>query len=92
MADQSPVRGNSTRTFTDRAALPRDLDRVQAALPAGCGHAVRVPIDALAERAVILAPAVSVGLDLAIGIAASRVADWIKWVWNDSNCKRMCFN
>lgn len=69
--------------FTDRAALPRDLDGVQAALPAGCGHAVRVPIDALAERAVVLAPAVSVGLDLAIGIAASRVADWIKWVFTD---------
>lgn len=84
------MRGNSTRTFTDRAALPRDLDGVQAALPAGCGHAVWVPIDALAERAVVLAPAVSVGLDLAIGIAASRVADWIKWVWNDSNSKRMC--
>lgn len=42
---------------------------------------MRVPIDALAERAVVLAPAVSVGLDLPIGIAASRVIDWIKWVF-----------
>lgn len=73
-------RGNSTPTFTDRAALPRDLDGVEAALPAGGGHAVRVPVDALAERAVVLPPAVPVSLDLPIGIAASRVIDWIKWV------------
>lgn len=80
MTDQRQTRGNATLTFTDRAALPRDLDGVEAALSAGRGHAVRVPIDALAERAIVLSPAVPVGLDLPIGIAASRVIDWIKWV------------
>lgn len=84
------MRGNTTLTFTDGAALPRDLDGVEAALPAGRGHTVRVPVDALAERAVILTPAVSVGLDLPVGIAASRVIDWVKRVWNESNCKRTC--
>lgn len=67
--------------FTDGAALPGHLDGVEAALSAGGGHAVRVPVDALAERAVVLPPAVSVSLDLAIGIAPSRVTDWIKWVF-----------
>lgn len=80
MTEQSQGRGNPALTLTHGAALPRDLDGVEAALAAGRGHAVRVPVDALAERAVVLAPAVSVSLDLPIGIAASRVVDWIKWV------------
>lgn len=80
MADQSQVRRSSTVTFTDGAALPGHLDGVDAALSAGRGHAVRVPIDALAERAVVLSPAVPVGQDLPTGVAASRVVDWIKRV------------
>lgn len=67
--------------FTDRAALAGHLDGVEAALPAGRGHAVRIPVDALAEGAVVLSPAIAVSLDLTVGIAASRVTHWVQRVF-----------
>jgi hypothetical protein len=53
---------------------------MHAALPAGCGHAVGFSIDALAECAVIFSPPVSMGADLAIGIATSRIVERIYWI------------
>ena len=43
----------------------------------GRRHAVGLPIDALAECAVVFPPSVPVGVDLAIGIAASGVVQRI---------------
>lgn len=63
--------------FADGAALPRHLDGVHAALPADRGHAVGLPIDALAESAVVFPPPVSMGEDLAVGIAAGGIIEGI---------------
>lgn len=69
--------GSTWFTFAYRAALPRHFDGVHAALSTGRRHAVGLPIDALAERAVVFPPPVPVGVDLAIGIAASGVVQRI---------------
>lgn len=50
---------------------------MHAALPTGCGHAVRFSVDTLAESTVIFPPPVPVGADLAIGVAASGVVERI---------------
>lgn len=62
-------------TFTHGAALAGYLDGVHAALPTGCSHAVGLPVDTLAEGAVILTPPVPVGSDLAVGVATGGVVD-----------------
>lgn len=71
----------STRfTFTHGATLPRDFDGVHAALSTGCCNAVGFSVDALAERTVVFPPPVSMGTDLAVGVAASRVIKRIHWI------------
>lgn len=54
---------------------------MHAALSAGRGHAVGLPVDALAERAVVFSPPVSVGADLTIGIAASGIIKRVNWIF-----------
>lgn len=84
MAEAYPTRDTrqgfiraSRFTFAHGAALPGHLDGVHAALPADRGHAVGLPIDALAERAVVFPPPVSMGADLPVGVATSRIIEWI---------------
>lgn len=50
-------------------------------MSAGCCNAVGLSVDALAERAVIFPPPVSMGTDLTIGIAASRIIKRIHWIF-----------
>lgn len=54
---------------------------MHAALPTGCGHAVRFSVDTLAEGTVIFPPPVPVGADLAIGVAASGVVERIDGIF-----------
>ena len=61
-------------TFTEGATLSGDLDRVLAALFAGHGSAVRLPIHTLAEGAVVLFPLLLVGPQLIIHPAAGLSA------------------
>lgn len=65
---------SSLCTFTEGTALPRDLDRVLAALLAGHGRAVRFSIHTLAEGAVVLFPLLLVGSQLIIHPAAGLSA------------------
>lgn len=51
-------------TFTEGAALSRDLDRVLAALFAGHSRAMRFSVHTLAEGAVILFPLLLMGSQL----------------------------
>lgn len=61
-------------TFTERAALSGDLDRVLAALFAGHGRAVWFSVHALAEGAVVLFPLLLVGPQLVVHPAAGLSA------------------
>lgn len=72
--------GTDRVTFAHRAALARHFDGAHAALPADGGHAVGLAVDALAERAVVLPPPVSVGADLTVGIAAGGIIEGIHWI------------
>ena len=67
----APINGSGARcTFTERAALSGDLDRMLAALFAGHGRAVRLSVHALAEGAVVLFPLLLVGSQLVVHPAA----------------------
>lgn len=75
LKDGAPLSGARAKllfvgTFAERAALPGDLDRVLAALFARHGCAVRVPVHALAEGAVVLLPLLLVGPELVVHPAA----------------------
>ena len=61
---------HSSRTFAEGAALPGDLDWVLAALLAGHGGAVGLPVHTLAEGAVVLLPLVFVAQQLVVHPAA----------------------
>lgn len=67
-------------TFAHGAALPGHFDGVHAVLSADRGDAVGLSVDALAERAVVFPPPVSVGADLPTGVAARRVVKRIHWI------------
>lgn len=71
-------------TLTYGAALPGHLDGVHAALATRRGHAMGLSIDALAESAVVLPPAGTVGSDLATGVAAGWVAERVHGICGDS--------
>lgn len=71
-------------TLTHGAALPGHLDGVHAALATRCGHAMGLSVDALAEGAVVLPPAGTVGADLAAGVAAGWVAERVHGICGDS--------
>ena len=57
------------RTFTHGAALPGDLDRTEAVVGAGSGHAAPLARHTLAEGAVVLAPVLAVPHDAAVHVA-----------------------
>lgn len=75
-------------TFAYGAALSGNFHWVQAALSAGCGHAVRLAVDTLAESAVVFSPAVAVRADLSISVTAGRIVDRVNRICRGGNGKR----
>lgn len=71
---QQGAHGLVGRLFTEWTALSGDLDWVLAALFAGHGGAVRLPVHTLAESAVVLFPLLLVGAELIIHPAARHGA------------------